>query len=110
MCEEKVDSAIAEYLAACDAGAMPEREAFLAKFPDLADSLAGFIDDHQKMRKILPDQTVGFETSSMDEAERVRYFGDYELVDEIARGGMGVVFRAKQVSLNRIVALKMVSR
>jgi serine/threonine-protein kinase len=121
--EERVNEAIAAYLEAIERGASPDREQYLAEHADIAAELNSFIANQAQFQQdagSLPRVPTPAEAGTpADEPTRpieqrgvpspqVRYFGDYELLEEIARGGMGVVYKARQVTLNRIVAVKMI--
>ena len=54
------------------------------------------------------DVNVSDENSDSSVESNLGRVGDYELISEIARGGMGIVYRAQQVSLNREAAVKMI--
>jgi WD40 repeat protein len=110
--EQLLDEVITAYLKAAVTGADPDPAAWLARYPDLADELREFFADRRSVDRVaapLRDRTLAPGGAFPPSAPgTVRYFGDYELLEEIARGGMGVVYRARQVSLNRQVALKMI--
>jgi serine/threonine-protein kinase len=114
--EQRINQLIAACLEAERAGKPLDREDLLRRHPDLADELRSFFADHEQFHRLaepigpaaeLPTLAPG-EPAGPEPGTTLRYFGDYELLEEIARGGMGVVFKARQVSLHRTVALKMI--
>ncbi len=109
--ENPLDAVIAEYLQAVERGEVPHRQELLDRYPALAEDLRTFFAqlDHvdQLAAPLRLDPTTDG-TPCPAPPDRIRYFGDYELLEEIARGGMGIVYKARQTSLNRIVALKMI--
>lgn len=91
---EAIVQVLDEYLDALKAGQAPSRAELLARHPEMAAQLeaclAGLDFVHQAQTGTRPDQRIG----------------DFQLVREVGRGGMGAVFEAIQSSLGRRVALK----
>jgi WD40 repeat protein len=121
--EERVDEVIAAYLQAAQTGRKPNPREWLARFPDLADELGEFLADQEQfdllaapLRDLLTPPGSATTTVNLAVTDTLRLsakvpprrLGDYELLEEIARGAMGVVYKGRQVSLNRVVALKMI--
>ncbi len=116
MSHDSLDAVIAAYMLAVEAANVPNRQELIDHHPEHADALRAFFADLDCVDRVAsplriaagPDETGAAGANAHDPLPTVRYFGDYELLEEIARGGMGIVYKARQTSLNRLVALKMI--
>ena len=99
--DPRVSAILQEYLSELERGHRPERAAFLARHPELAGPLGEALDGLEfvhgavQARPRLPES-----------APVPAMLGDFRIIREVGRGGMGVVYEAEQISLQRRVALK----
>src|SRR5262245_44620366 len=121
--EEQLTAILLEYVEAVQAGATPDRRELLVRHPEFAAELREFFAGRDQLELLAaPLRAAGSaarrapatEAARTDpvaaegrsRAEDLGQIGDFRLVREVGRGGMGVVYEAEQLSLNRRVALK----
>ncbi len=123
--EHRLDEAVLAYLKADEAGARPDRQAWLARHADFTADLVGFFADEDEVKRLtaplravtrcvslggltFDNQGTIADESAAAPAPLTQSFGDYDVLAEIGKGGMGVVYKAMQRRLKRVVALKMI--
>src|SRR5262249_52298146 len=109
--DARLMQALQEYRAAREAGRRPDRQDFLARYADIAADLGGCLDALDFVDAAAPglQHKAGEAPDSAALAPvlaNATPLGDFHILRELGRGGMGIVYEAEQLSLGRRVALK----
>lgn len=106
-----LNAILEEYLAQLEAGNLPDRDELIARHPEIADELDECLNGLEFVFRIAPQvhqqpDPSGSVKSQSGLIPSRAVLGDFRIIREIGRGGMGIVYEAEQLSLGRTVALK----
>jgi eukaryotic-like serine/threonine-protein kinase len=105
--ESRLVKVLDDYLAALQRGDSPDKAALLAAHPDLAEDLEACLASLDFIRHAAANAEDDMRSGVPFEGEaNAGLLGDFRIIRETGRGGMGVVYEAEQLSLGRRVALK----
>jgi serine/threonine protein kinase len=105
--DEQVARALEEYGHQMRFGTRPDRDEFLARHPQIADVLAECLDGFEMVEGVVGHfGALGAAGGAASDQSQPWTLGEYRVIREIGRGGMGLVYEAEQLSLGRRVALK----
>ena len=109
--DDRLAQIMDDYLVSLEQATPLDLESLIAEHPELADEIRSITASldllHDATRQMRPDSQQGDSQRSRSQPlAGKRRLGDFEIGQEIGRGGMGVVYEARQISLERQVALK----
>lgn len=99
--DDLVGRAVEEYLGLLDEGEQIQLDEFVERYPEISDLLKTVIPAFERT-----ERTLGGALPSFASDEGCKQLGDFRILRQIGRGGMGIVYEAEQVSMQRRVALK----
>ncbi len=104
--QQRLAEVLESYLDDLEHGLAPAAEDLVGRYPDLAEPLRAHLGSLDFLHGAAVELRSSGPARSLAPDFSWKQLGDYSIVREIGRGGMGVVYEARQISLDRRVALK----
>jgi hypothetical protein len=110
---DPVEELVEKYQERLRRGENPALSEYMAAYPEHAEAIRGLFPALVKIERLRPGADEAEERNHLidpDSGRRIEQVGDFGIIREVGRGGMGAVYEAEQVSLGRQVALKVLIR